>query len=219
MQSVSVDVIDISPAAPLGFWKHWNHNTAYYGLVRRAVPPGGHDLLDVGCGHGRLARELSGPGRHVLGLDPSAEMVGAAKADNASVPGLEFDEGDFLTAEIPPDSFDFVCFVASLHHMDQVKALMKAAEILRPGGRLVVIGLARALTLPEELVSGLCKPVAWFNDLRPEFGGSEASGGAPTEEPVLGWHETRDQLLGALPGARFRRRLYFRYSLVWTKPS
>jgi SAM-dependent methyltransferase len=215
MHSVRVEVIDTGPAAPPGYWKHWNHNTAYYGLVRRSVPPGSHDLLDVGCGRGRLARELSGHGRHVLGLDPSAEMVGAAKAINAGVPGLEFDEGDFLTVEIPPDSFDFVCFVASLHHMDQVRALAKAAEILRPGGRVVVIGLARATTLREELVSGVSAAVSWFNDLRPDYGDA---GGTPTEEPLLGWHETRDLLRDALPGAHFRRRLYFRYSLVWTKP-
>jgi len=215
MHSVRVEVVDNGPAAAPGFWKRWNHNTAYYRLVRRSVPPGSHDLLDVGCGRGRLARELSGPGRHVLGLDPSAEMVGAAKAINAGVPGLEFDEGDFLTVEIPPDSFDFVCFVASLHHMDQVRALAKAAEILRPGGRVVVIGLARATTLPEELVSAVSALVSWFNDLRPDF---DDTGGAPVEEPVLGWHETRRLLRDALPGARFRRRLYFRYSLVWTKP-
>ena len=99
--------------------------------------------------------------------------------------------------------------------MDQVRALAKAAEILRPGGRVVVIGLARATTLREELVSGVSAAVSWFNDQRPDFGDA---GGTPTEEPLLGWHETRDLLRDALPGARFRRRLYFRYSLVWTKP-
>ena len=212
MHSMGMELSEEAPAAPPRFW---NHNTAYYRLVRRSVPRGGRDLLDVGCGRGRLARELSGPGRRVLGLDPSAEMVSAARQANAGVAGLEFDVGDFLTAEIPPDSFDFVSFVASLHHMDQARALAKAAEILRPGGRLVVIGLARAVTLPEEIVSALCAPVAWFNDLRPDFGGL---GVAPVSEPVLGWHETRKLLLDALPGASFRRRLYFRYSLVWTKP-
>ena len=142
-------------------------------------------------------------------------MIGAARQANADVAGLEFDAGDFLTARIEPDSFDFVGFVASLHHMDQARALAKAAEILRPGGRVVVIGLARAVTLPEEIVSGLCAPVVWFNDMRPDFGDI---GVVPVTEPVLGWHETRKLLCDALPGARFRRRLYFRYSLVWTKP-
>ena len=205
------------PEAPTGTWsrKTWNHNVAYHHLVRRAVPQGGRDLLDVGCGRGRLARELSGPGRHVLGIDPSGEMIEAARQDNADVPGLEFAEADFLTAQLPAESFDFVCFVASLHHMDQVRALAKAAEMLRPGGRVVVIGLARAATPHEELVSGLCAPIVWFNDLRPDFGGV---GGAPITEPDLGWHETRELVRGALPEAAFRRRLYFRYSLSWTKP-
>ena len=212
-----MEVITSEPEALPDGWSHrtWNHNVAYHHLVRRSVPQGSRDLLDVGCGRGRLARELSGPSRHVLGIDPSAEMIEAARADNAGVPGLEFAEADFLTAELPAESFDFVCFVASLHHMDQVRALAKAADILRPGGRVVVIGLARAATAHEELVSGLCAPIVWFNDMRPDFGGL---GGAPTEEPDLGWHETRELVCGALPQAAFRRRLYFRYSLRWTKP-
>jgi SAM-dependent methyltransferase len=212
-----MEVIVSEPAAEPGTWNlnTWNHNVAYHHLVRRSVPRGGRDLLDVGCGRGRLARELSGSGRRVLGIDPSAEMIEEAKQANAGVPGLEFAAADFLTAELPPESFDFVSFVASLHHMDQIRALAKAAEILRPGGRVVVIGLARATTLSEELVSGLCAPIVWFNDLRPDFGGL---GGAPTSDPVLGWHETRELLCGALPEATFHRRLYYRYSLRWTKP-
>ncbi|HWG23451.1 class I SAM-dependent methyltransferase [Actinospica sp.] len=201
---------------PLASSRHWNHNVAYHGVVRRAVPSGGVDLLDVGCGRGRLARALalSDSRRHVIGLDPSGEMVDAARAAHEDVPGLEFVEGDFLACEIPADSLDFVCFVASLHHMDQARALAKAAEILRPGGRLLVIGQARATTLPEQLVSALCAPVVWFNDLRPDF----APGDFPTVEPLLGWRETARMARGTLPEAHFRRRLYYRYSLRWTKP-
>jgi SAM-dependent methyltransferase len=202
---------------PLAPFRHWNHNVAYHGVVRRAVPSGSVDLLDVGCGRGRLARALAlgDSRRHVIGLDPSGEMVDAARAANEDVPGLEFVEGDFLACAIPADSLDFVCFVASLHHMDQARALAKAAEILRPGGRLLVIGLARATTVPEQLVSALCAPVVWFNDLRPDF----APGDVPIVEPLLGWRETARLARGALPEAHFRRRLYFRYSLRWTKPS
>ncbi len=209
-----MEVISEEPQAPS---RPWNHNVAYHGVVRRAVPSGSRDLLDVGCGRGRLARRLAlaDPRRHVLGLDPSGEMIDAARAENAGVPGLEFLEGDFLTCEIPPGSYDFVYFVASLHHMDQGRALARAAEILRPGGRLVVIGLARAVTLPEALASAACAPVVWFNDLRPDFGEASA---VPIVEPLLGWHATAELARAALPQAHFRRRLYYRYSLRWTKP-
>ena len=209
-----MEVISEEPQAPS---RPWNHNVAYHGVVRRAVPAGSRDLLDVGCGRGRLAGRLAlaDPRRHVLGLDPSGEMIDAARAEHADVLGLEFVEGDFLTCEIAPGSYDFVCFVASLHHMDQGRALAKAAEILRPGGRLVVIGLARAVTFPEALASAVCAPVVWFNDLRPDF--SEGSA-VPIVEPLLGWHATAELARAALPHAHFRRRLYYRYSLRWTKP-
>ena len=208
-----MDVVDDRPAASSA--RPWNHNVAYHRYVRHSVPRGAVDLLDVGCGRGRLARDLSRPGRRVLGLDMSAAMIAEARAVHEGVTGLEFDRDDFLTREIPPASYDFVSFVASLHHMDQVRALTKAAEILRPGGRLVVIGLARAVTRPEALVSAACVPIAWFNDLRPEYADEP---GMPISEPELGWHETAKVARGALPRATFRRRLYFRYSLRWTKP-
>ena len=211
---MSVQDIENETAVPVGYAKSWDHNVAYHRFVRRSVPASSTDLLDVGCGRGRLARELAGPGRHVLGLDHSAEMIGEAQAVNASVPGLTFRAGDFLTAEMAPDSFDFVCFLASLHHMDQARALTKAAEILRPGGRIVVIGLAYAATVPEELVSAVCAAGTWFNNLRPDH---VDPAGIPLADPALSWHETRQLAREALPGAHFRRRLYFRYSLVWTK--
>ncbi|HET9168837.1 MAG TPA: class I SAM-dependent methyltransferase [Actinospica sp.] len=209
-----MEVISDEPFAPS---RTWNHDVAYHGAVRRSVPPGSRDLLDVGCGRGRLARDLAlaDPGRRVLGLDPSGAMIDEARAANEGVPGLEFVEGDFLASEIPAAAYDFVSFVAGLHRMDQGRALAKAAEILRPGGRLVVIGLARSVTLPEELVSAVCAPVVWFNDLRPDF---RAGGGSPTDEPLLGWRDTARLARATLPHAHFRRRLYFRYSLRWTKP-
>lgn len=208
--------MEVISGEPLAASRAWNHNIAYHRVVRRAVPAGGRDLLDVGCGSGRLARALATarPGRRVLGLDPSREMIEAARAANEGVPGLEFTEGEFLDLEIPPESFDFVSFVASLHHMEQPMALTKAAEILRPGGRLVVIGLARETTVPEKVVSAVLTPVAWFNDLRPDFDGTHDS---PVPEPLLGWHETADMAHATLPHSHYRRRLYFRYSLRWTK--
>lgn len=45
---------------------------------------------------------------------------------------------------LEPASFDFIASVASLHHMDVAAALVRMRSLLRPGGRLVVIGLARS---------------------------------------------------------------------------
>lgn len=208
-----MQVIDDQSAAPQ---RNWNHNAAYYRFARRRVPPGSRDLLDVGCGDGQLARGLAGPGRRVLGLDPSPEMVAAARAGSAGITGLAFEQDDFLTREIPEASYDFVSFVASLQHMDQGAALAKAAKVLRPGGRLVVIGLARDATKADMAVAAIYAPLSWFGSLRPDFANPE---GMPIKMPELSWRETRELARRALPGARLHRRVYWRYTLAWTKPS
>lgn len=196
--------------------EQWNHNSAYFPLVRRAAPRDCRDVLDVGCGDGRLARSLAAPGRRVLGLDPSAEMVRLARSHAEGVTGLELRRGGFLEQEFPPGSFDLVSFVASLHHMDQEAALVRARDLLRPGGRLVVIGLAATRSRMEYVVSGLCLPLVRFNNMRPDYA---MAPGLPVADPDLSWREVRDLARRVLPGARYRHRLYYRYSLVWTKPA
>jgi len=213
--SVCMEVFADGAAAAAG--RCWNHNVAYHRWIRRRVPAGARALLDVGCGDGRLARELAGPGRRVLGLDPDAEMVRRARSLSEGIAGLDFVMADFPVYELPAVSFDFVCFLASLHHMDQEAALGKARDLLRPGGRLVVVGLARASGVREELVGAVYAAPAWFGGLRPENRGTPE--GMPTAEPQLGWRESRALARRVLPGVRYRRRLYFRYSLSWTKPA
>lgn len=193
----------------------WNHNSAYFPFVLRSAPRECRDVLDVGCGDGRLARLLAGPGRRVLGLDPSADMIGLARTRGAGVAGLEFRQGAFLDQPFTPESFDLVSFVASLHHMDQRAGLLRAAELLRPGGRLVVVGLAATRSPMEWIVSGLCLPFVRINNLRPSYA---MAPGMPVRQAELSWREVRALSRRVLPGVRYRHRLYYRYSLVWTKP-
>jgi SAM-dependent methyltransferase len=195
----------------------WSHNSAYYRLVRRAVPRGAADLLDVGCGEGRLARELTRPGRRVLGLEPDADSCRRAQDFGRGCAGLEFAEAAFLDSGWgdAPDSFDFISFVASLHHMDEEAALVKARELLRPGGRLVVVGLGRETRKADLFFSALCVPIAKFNDLRPDRAEPD---GMVIAEPKLGWSESRALARRVLPGATYHRHVFWRYVVRWTKP-
>nr|WP_250637349.1 class I SAM-dependent methyltransferase [Streptomyces griseochromogenes] len=45
--------------------------------------------------------------------------------------------------ELPAAECDFICSVTTIHHMDFEAALMRMRDLLRPGGTLVVVGLAR----------------------------------------------------------------------------
>ena len=99
--------------------------------------------------------------------------------------------------------------------MDLASALGRVAEALRPGGVAVVIGLARPATARDYMVE--TSGVVVSKLMRRVVGYKEVQ--APTVwPPPLTYAECRRIGTTVLPGARFRRRLFFRYSLVWTKP-
>jgi 2-polyprenyl-3-methyl-5-hydroxy-6-metoxy-1,4-benzoquinol methylase len=179
------------------------------------VPPGATDALDVGCGEGWLARELHKKVAHVVGIDTDEPSVLTARA-RGSNEGTEYVVGDFLTYGFTPNNFDLIVAVASLHHMDEETALRRMAQLLRPGGLLAIVGLAKSHSVI---------------DLASDVGGMFATRAhklvKPSWEtpapkvwpPPHTYHEVRRLSAGVLPGRRFRRRAMFRYVLTWTKPS
>lgn len=192
---------------------YWNTNVARHPDILRAVPAECGDALDVGCGDGLLARKLAGRARRVTGIDRSPVMISRAR-ELADDPQITFVEGDFLTAELPAASYDFICSVATIHHMDFEAALTRMRELLRPGGTLVMVGLAREATLAEWAVTIAAAPVVRITKVLRRARGPE---GMPAADPQMSYGEVRATALRLLPGARYRRHLLRRYSLTWQK--
>jgi SAM-dependent methyltransferase len=192
---------------------YWNHNVHYQPVILSAVPRGCRTALDVGCGDGLLAARLAERCANVTGIDRDPRMIAGARAQLPS--RITFVEADFLTYPFSADSFDFVCANTSLHHMDFTAALTRAANLLRPGGRLAVIGLAADKSLADLLAAAPAVPVNLL--YRAIYGWGES--GAPIMFPDDSWREVRAAARETLPGVRYRRRLLWRYSLLWTKPA
>lgn len=197
--------------------EYWNHNTHYHGIVLRNVPRGCGEALDVGSGDGLLARRLAPRARHVTGLDRSAEMVVRAKTLSEGVGNVDFVEAGLLEYDLPERHYDFVCSVAAIHHMDFAAALAAMRDAVRPGGGLVVIGLANSAGLKDVLygAAGVPGHVLHRRVLKRRSAGEP---GAPLADPDMTWGEVRDEALRLLPGAVFRRHLLWRYSVVWHRP-
>ena len=93
----------------------------------------GRDVLDVGCGTGIVARQFQAAGCRVLGIDVDERMVAFAR-----LTGLEVELANFEAWHRAGRSFDAVVCGQAWHWVDPVAGAAKAAEALRPDGRLAV---------------------------------------------------------------------------------
>jgi SAM-dependent methyltransferase len=198
---------------------YWNHNVHYHPLLLGAVPEPCRKALDIGCGDGLLARRLAGRADAVTGVDISGEMIRLAREQSAGLDNVTFVEADLLGEEqepLRPGAYDFVSAVAVIHHVPFAPALQAIERLLAPGGRTVVVGLARNASPLDWMLGAAGLPAAWWHARR--NGGKIDPAGMPMTMPAMGWGEVRREARRLLPGCRFRRHRLWRYSLTWDKP-
>jgi SAM-dependent methyltransferase len=189
---------------------YWNHNTHYHPLALRCAA-GASTALDIGCGEGLLTRRLRAAGiPRVLGIDLDPAQV--ERARSLGDDGLTYVAGDVL--DVPGGQFELVTCFATLHHLDLDAGLRRLAALTAPGGHLVVVGLAAVRSPLDAATSLAAVPCARVAD---RVRGSWDHG-APIADPETGYGRVHRRARAMLPGVRFRRRLYWRYSLLWHRP-
>lgn len=115
-------------------------------MVERVVAASpGPELVDVGCGTGIAARQFRAAGCTVLGVEPDERMAALARQH-----GLDVDVARFEDWAPAGRTFDAVVAAQAWHWVDPVAGAAKAAEVLRPGGRLAVFW--NAFQPPPDLV-------------------------------------------------------------------
>jgi SAM-dependent methyltransferase len=206
-----LDVPPISHAMPK---PPWNHNIHHHPLILRAVPKPCERALDVGCGRGLLTRELAKLSDHVVGIDLDEDALSHAIAACDENGRIAYLRGDVMQHAFGDGSFDFIAAVATLHHLPLVSALERLKTLVKPGGTLAVIGLFRSQTAFDYAIAAAAVPSSFA--LRAMRGHADV--GAPVRDPDETFGEIRTTARTILPGAKVRRRLLFRYSLVWQKP-
>jgi len=93
-------------------------------------------ILDVGCGAGFLANPLARDGHVVTGIDLSGESLRVAQRHD-STRSVEYLPMDARTLAFPDATFDVVCMMDFLEHLEERDAAIgEASRVLKPGGRL-----------------------------------------------------------------------------------
>ncbi|HEX6869724.1 MAG TPA: methyltransferase domain-containing protein [Micromonosporaceae bacterium] len=106
------------------------------------LAPGQH-VLDLACGHGRIANRLAGRGCLVTGLDATEAFLDLARSDAASQGvDVEYLHGDMRALPAWPSRFDAAIswFTAFGYFTDEEnrRVLAEVARVLKPGGRFVI---------------------------------------------------------------------------------
>jgi SAM-dependent methyltransferase len=114
------------------FDAYWKYAPAFFELV---PGPRGR-TLEVGCGEGRVTRDLVTRGHRVVAVDSTSELLKLARDADPASPYLQCDAAALPFAEA---SFDLVVFYNSLMDVDDMEGSVgEAARVLSPSGRLCV---------------------------------------------------------------------------------
>jgi SAM-dependent methyltransferase len=124
-------------------WVRWARTPGHdsYWLFHRdrfleLLPGPGRLTVDVGCGEGRLARNLKELGHTVIAIDRSPTMISHAREAD---PELDVREADAAALPLEDGAADLVISFMSLMNTDDLGgAVREAARALGPGGRYCI---------------------------------------------------------------------------------
>ena len=122
-----------------------------------AAPLG--DLLDIGCGQGRLLKLLASRAHRVVGVDvdPDARRLARAELLLAGVPNCSLRQGNMYALPFADGEFDTVILDDVLNDADKPAAVIaEARRLLKPGGRLLLLNAtdaARIVGLKKQFAS------------------------------------------------------------------
>lgn len=115
-------------------WNIWAELSTFRDYVKD-----GDEILDIGCGNGRLLELLKGKNIEYIGVDNSERLIDIAKR---RYPTKKFLVADTLNLPFPNDYFDKIFLIAVLHNIPskelRFETLQEARRVLKSEGLLIL---------------------------------------------------------------------------------
>lgn len=112
---------------------YWHYRDHFFDEV---LPPPGRRIVEIGCGEGRVARDLCAHGHHVTGIDSSERLLSCARQEDTQ---SAYVVADGAALPFPDGCFDLAVAYNSLQVVsDMAGTVRDVARVLCPGGRFCV---------------------------------------------------------------------------------
>lgn len=201
----------------------WNHNNCYFNELIKYVPDNAETCLEIGCGKGELSYMLSLKSKNVIAVDLADKMIEKAKilfpSDNISYICENILDMDFAN-----DSLDIIITTATAHHLPYEWLLCFAKENLKKGGKLIILDLVKAKTASDYLLWGsaiipnIIMNVIKNGSLRKDDAHSKEVWERHGQHDVyMTMEEIKIMANKHIPKAKIKRKLFWRYLLIWQK--
>ena len=156
-------------------------------------------------------------------MDIAEKMIEYARTNNAAW-NIEYICGNILDMDFASSSLDIIISTATAHHLPYDWLLEFAKDKLHFGGKLILLDLAKANSFADYLIWGFA---ALPNVIMNVFKNGKLHKDDPHATEVWRKHgehdsymtlkEIRSFVAQHIPGAEVKRKLFWRYSLIWEK--
>jgi len=201
----------------------WNHNNCYFNQLMKLLPNNVETCLDIGCGKGELSYMLSQRAKKVIAVDLADKMIQKAKVLYPNE-NIEYICANILDLEFADNSLDVIITTATAHHLPYEWLLCFAKDKLKKGGKLIILDLAKAKSLSDHIIWGF----AFFPNVimnlikngrlrKDDEHSREVWERHGKHDKYMTIEEIRSLARKHIPTAKVKRKLFWRYLLVWEK--
>lgn len=201
----------------------WNHNNCYFNQLIKLIPDNVEACLDIGCGKGELSYMLSKKSKNVIAVDLADKMIEKAKELHPNK-NIKYVCGNILDMKFESDSIDVIITTATAHHLPYEWLLHFSKEKLKNGGKLIILDLAKAKSFTDYIIWGsafipniamnLIKNGRLYKDDAHSKKVWERHGKHDTYMTI---DEIKLLVEKHIPTAKVKRKLFWRYTLIWQK--
>jgi SAM-dependent methyltransferase len=195
----------------------------YDRMVVSLIPTNCRQVLELGCGNGRLTSAIAPRVGGVTAVDFSSEMLRIARERCAADRNVSFLEADVLRLPAGLGPFDCVISVNLLHHLPVEQAAPDMKALVAPGGLLIVHDLRQSDGAIDRMLDAprLAIKIAWrlgrVSRIRAYLRQRTAWAQHADDDVIANAGEIVRMRDRHFTGAVLRQHFLWRYTLLWTK--